>query len=176
MEISQFTYFQQVGGFDCKPVTGELTYGLERIAMHLQSIDNLYEIQWNEDISYGEIYLQNEQENSKYNFEHILVALSYSKISRTEDIKMLIKNKKYFSELDLYKENHYLLNNIVGAITDWMTKTKIKLEIFELFIDKKVSREWIIEIMNEIINENLEDSIDEVNEFIDDNNLENTAE
>jgi glycyl-tRNA synthetase alpha chain len=56
MEISQFTYFQQVGGFDCKPVTGELTYGLERIAMHLQSIDNLYEIQWNEDISYGEIY------------------------------------------------------------------------------------------------------------------------
>ena len=69
MEISQFTYFQQVGGIECKPVAGELTYGLERIAMHLQSVDNLYDIKWNEDITYGEIYLQNEEENSKYNFE-----------------------------------------------------------------------------------------------------------
>jgi len=69
MEISQFTYFQQVGGIECKPVSGELTYGLERIAMHLQSLDNLYEIKWNEEITYGEIYLQNEEENSKYNFE-----------------------------------------------------------------------------------------------------------
>ena len=69
MEISQFTYFQQVGGIECKPVSGELTYGLERIAMHLQSVDNLYEIKWNNDITYGEIYLQNEEENSKYNFE-----------------------------------------------------------------------------------------------------------
>ena len=69
MEISQFTYFQQVGGIECKPVSGELTYGLERIAMHLQSVDNLYHIKWNENITYGEIYLQNEEENSKYNFE-----------------------------------------------------------------------------------------------------------
>ena len=69
MEISQFTYFQQVGGIECKPVSGELTYGLERIAMHLQYVDNLYEIKWNNDITYGEIYLQNEEENSKYNFE-----------------------------------------------------------------------------------------------------------
>ncbi len=69
MEISQFTYFQQVGGIECKPVSGELTYGLERIAMHLQSVDSLYEIKWNNDITYGEIYLQNEEENSKYNFE-----------------------------------------------------------------------------------------------------------
>ena len=62
MEISQFTYFQQIGGIDCNPVSGELTYGLERIAMHLQSVDNLYDIKWNDDITYGEIYLQNEEE------------------------------------------------------------------------------------------------------------------
>ena len=54
MEISQFTYFQQVGGQECKPVSGELTYGLERIAMHLQSVDNLYDIKWNNEITYGE--------------------------------------------------------------------------------------------------------------------------
>ena len=69
MEISQFTYFQQVGGIECAPVTGELTYGLERIAMHLQSIDNLYDIKWNRYLTYGEIYMQNEKENSQYNFE-----------------------------------------------------------------------------------------------------------
>ena len=69
MEMSQFTYFQQMAGIDCKPVSGELTYGLERIAMHLQSVDNLYDLKWNNDITYGEIYLQNEEENSKYNFE-----------------------------------------------------------------------------------------------------------
>ena len=69
MEISQFTYFQQVGGIECAPVTGELTYGLERIAMHLQSIDNLYDIKWNKYLTYGEIYMQNEKENSQYNFE-----------------------------------------------------------------------------------------------------------
>lgn len=74
MEISQFTYFQQVGGLDCKPVTGELTYGLERIAMYLQNVDNMFDIVWAETpagkITYGNIFHQNEVEMSAYNFEH----------------------------------------------------------------------------------------------------------
>ena len=70
MKVSQFTYFQQVGGFDCKPVMGELTYGLERLAMYIQGIDNVYDLRWNsEGVKYGEVFLQNEQEFSAYNFE-----------------------------------------------------------------------------------------------------------
>lgn len=73
MEISQFTYFQQVGGIDCKPITGELTYGLERLAMYLQGVNNIYDIVWTSTpfgkITYGDLFLKNEQEMSKYNFE-----------------------------------------------------------------------------------------------------------
>jgi len=69
MEISQFTYFQQVGGLDCRPVTGEITYGLERIAMYIQGVNSMYDLRWNDDYSYGDIYHQNEVEMSKYNFE-----------------------------------------------------------------------------------------------------------
>ena len=68
MEITQFTYFQQVGGLEIRPVVLELTYGLERIAMYLQNKQSVYEIQWNETLTYGDIYLQNEIEQSKYNF------------------------------------------------------------------------------------------------------------
>ncbi|MCQ2958245.1 MAG: glycine--tRNA ligase subunit alpha [Candidatus Gastranaerophilales bacterium] len=70
MEVTQFTYFQQVGGVEIRPVALELTYGLERIAMYLQNKDSVYDIYWNKDIKYGEIYLQNEIEQSKYNFEY----------------------------------------------------------------------------------------------------------
>ena len=69
MEISQFTYFQQVGGLECRPVTGEITYGLERIAMYIQGVNSMYDLKWNDDYSYGDIYHQNEVEMSKYNFE-----------------------------------------------------------------------------------------------------------
>ena len=70
MEVSQFTYFQQVGGFDCKPVAGELTYGLERLAMYIQGVDNVYDLRFNDaGVSYGDVFLKNEQEMSKYNFE-----------------------------------------------------------------------------------------------------------
>jgi glycyl-tRNA synthetase alpha chain len=69
MEITQFTYFQQVGGIDVKPVSLEITYGLERIAMYLQGIDNLFEIEWCKGISYGEIHKQGELEFSKFNFD-----------------------------------------------------------------------------------------------------------
>ena len=69
MEVTQFTYFQQVGGVEIRPVALELTYGLERIAMYLQNKDSVYDIYWNNEIKYGEIYHQNEVEQSKYNFE-----------------------------------------------------------------------------------------------------------
>jgi glycyl-tRNA synthetase alpha chain len=70
MEVTQFTYFQQMGGFDCKPVAGELTYGLERLAMYIQGVDNVYDLAFNgAGVSYGEVFLKNEQEFSKYNFE-----------------------------------------------------------------------------------------------------------
>ena len=69
MEITQFTYFQQVGGIEVKPVLLELTYGLERIAMYLQNVNSVFDVMWNKEIKYGEIYLQNEIEQSTYNFE-----------------------------------------------------------------------------------------------------------
>lgn len=69
MEVSQFTYFQQVGGLSCKPVSGELTYGLERLAMYLQGVDSVFDLIWVDGVSYGDVFHQNEVEQSKYNFE-----------------------------------------------------------------------------------------------------------
>ena len=75
MEVSQFTYFQQVGGYDCDPVSGELTYGLERLAMYVQGVDHFQKLAWNEpgtprSQSYGDVYLAAERQFSAYNFEH----------------------------------------------------------------------------------------------------------
>jgi len=75
MEVSQFTYFQQVAGFDCAPVSGELTYGLERLAMYVQGVDNVYDLNFNgcegnEKVTYADVFLQAEEEYSRYNFEH----------------------------------------------------------------------------------------------------------
>jgi len=78
MQITQFTYFQQVGGLDCKPITGEITYGLERLAMYLQGVENVYDLVWTEweengrkrRLTYRDVYHQNEVEQSTYNFEH----------------------------------------------------------------------------------------------------------
>ncbi len=69
MEITQFTYFQQAGGIDLKPISGEITYGLERIAMYLQGVDNVYNLKWNDTVTYGDVHLQGEIEWSYYNFE-----------------------------------------------------------------------------------------------------------
>jgi glycyl-tRNA synthetase alpha chain len=69
MEITQFTYFQQCGGFDLKPVTVEITYGLERICMYLQDVDNVYNLQWAEGVSYGQVHHRDEVEFSRFNFE-----------------------------------------------------------------------------------------------------------
>ena len=95
MEITQFTYFQQVGGIDCKPVTGEITYGLERLAMYIQGVDNVFDLVWNRyGIKYGDIFLENEKQQSKYNFEklpHNKIIINFSEIE--DNCKMLIKEK-----------------------------------------------------------------------------------
>ena len=74
MEVTQFTYFQQVGGLECKPVMGEITYGTERLAMYLQGVDSVYDLVWSDQggrtVTYGDVYHQNEVEQSTYNFEH----------------------------------------------------------------------------------------------------------
>jgi glycyl-tRNA synthetase alpha chain len=89
MEVSQFTYFQQVGGLECYPVTGEITYGLERIAMYLQGVDNIYDLVWAHgpqgDVSYGDVFLQNEIEMSAYNFEHADVAFLFESFDQYEN-------------------------------------------------------------------------------------------
>jgi glycyl-tRNA synthetase alpha chain len=76
MEVTQFTYFQQVGGFDCKPVAGELTYGLERLAMYIQGVDRVYDLDFNgAGISYGDVFLENERQFSAFNFEQADTAM-----------------------------------------------------------------------------------------------------
>jgi len=75
MEVTQFTYFQEVGSIACKPVLGEITYGLERLAMYLQDKESVYDLVWTPGVSYGDVYHQNEVEQSKYNFEHANVGL-----------------------------------------------------------------------------------------------------
>lgn len=97
MEVTQFTYFQQVGGLECFPVSGEITYGLERIAMYLQGVDSLYDLVWTIDpngnpIKYGDVFHQNEVEQSTYNFEHANVDALFQNFDTYEvDCQKLIE-------------------------------------------------------------------------------------
>ena len=88
MEVTQFTYFQQVGGLDCRPVTGEITYGLERIAMYLQGVQSVYDLIWNKGpqgtVTYGDVFHQNEVEQSAYNFEQADTALLFEAFDNME--------------------------------------------------------------------------------------------
>ena len=70
MEVSQFTYFQQVGGIDLSPIPVEITYGLERLAMYIQNVENVYDLRWNDQVTYGDVHHQTEVEFSRYNFDH----------------------------------------------------------------------------------------------------------
>ena len=90
MEVTQFTYFQQVGGFDCNPVSGEITYGLERLAMYVQGVENVYDLNFNgregdDKVTYGDVFLQNEQEFSKYNFEAADTEMLFRHFKDAED-------------------------------------------------------------------------------------------
>lgn len=88
LEITQFTYFQQVGGLECKPVMGEITYGIERLAMSLQEINNMYDLVWSKTpdgiVTYGDVFHQNEVEMSKYNFEQANIELLFNQFNHYE--------------------------------------------------------------------------------------------
>jgi len=84
MEVTQFTYFQQVGGLDCKPVLGELTYGLERLAMYLQGKESVFDLVWVDGVTYGNVYHQNEVEQSRYNFELADTAMLFQHFGQFE--------------------------------------------------------------------------------------------
>jgi glycyl-tRNA synthetase alpha chain len=88
MEVTQFTYFQQVGGLECKPVTGEITYGLERIAMYLQGVKSIYDLVWTEGpqgtVTYGDVFHQNEVEQSHYNFEQADTDILFAQFNTAE--------------------------------------------------------------------------------------------
>jgi glycyl-tRNA synthetase alpha chain len=95
MEVSQFTYFQQVGGIECNPVSGELTYGLERLAMYVQGIENVYDLDWNgAGVNYGDIFLRSEREFSAYNFEYAdtAILLSHFEDAEQECRALITKN------------------------------------------------------------------------------------
>ena len=96
MEITQFTYFQQVGGLECTPVTGEITYGLERLAMYIQNVDSIYDLVWADGpmgtVTYGDVFHQNEVEQSTYNFEHADVDALFTQFDQCEkDSQKLIE-------------------------------------------------------------------------------------
>ena len=84
MEVTQFTYFQQVGGIDCRPITGEITYGLERLCMYLQGVANVFDLVYADGLKYGDVFHQNEVEQSAYNFEHSDVAFLLSAFAAHE--------------------------------------------------------------------------------------------
>ncbi|MFD2165803.1 glycine--tRNA ligase subunit alpha [Thalassotalea euphylliae] len=90
MEITQFTYFQQVGGLECAPVTGEITYGLERLAMYIQNVDSIYDLVWTDGpmgkVMYGDVFHQNEVEQSAYNFEHADVEDLFHQFDQCEKV------------------------------------------------------------------------------------------
>ncbi|WP_395374619.1 glycine--tRNA ligase subunit alpha [Marinicella sp. W31] len=119
MEITQFTYFQQVGGLECKPVMGEITYGLERLAMYLQQKNSVYDLLWtnsaNGPVTYGDVYHQNEVEQSTYNFEHANVDALFAAFAEAEKaclelIELVLPLPAYEKAL---KASHYF--NLLDA-------------------------------------------------------------
>jgi glycyl-tRNA synthetase alpha chain len=125
MEISQFTYFQQVGGLDCKPVLGEITYGLERLAMYLQGVDSVYDLVWTTTldgkiVKYGDIFHQNEVEQSKYNFEHSNTSWLFAQFDNYEnEAKRILENDLVLPgyELILNAAHTFNLLDARGAIS-----------------------------------------------------------
>jgi len=94
MEVTQFTYFQQVGGIACKPITGEITYGLERLAMYLQGVENVYDLEYTPGLKYGDVFHQNEVEQSTYNFEHSDVEFLLDAFGRYEKQAQLLMERE----------------------------------------------------------------------------------
>ena len=120
MEITQFTYFQQVGGLDCKPVLGEITYGLERLAMYLQGKDSIYDLVWTPGVTYGDVYRQNEIEQSRYNFELSNVELLFDLFKNFEqEAKRLIEAQCVLPAYEMVLKSSHAFNllDARGAIS-----------------------------------------------------------
>ncbi|MDY0291059.1 MAG: glycine--tRNA ligase subunit alpha [Desulfuromonadaceae bacterium] len=120
MEITQFTYFQQVGGIDLKPIPGEITYGCERIAMYLQGVDNVYDLEWVDGIKYGDIHHQTEVEFSKYNFEKADIDMLFKLFDmyEQESIKLAEKELVFPAYDFVMKASHaFNLLDARGAIS-----------------------------------------------------------
>ena len=114
MEVSQFTYFQQVGGLECYPVTGEITYGLERIAMYLQGVDSIYDLVWAHgpqgDVSYGDVFLQNEREMSSFNFEYADVDFLFSAFDQYEKDAQTLTEAKLLPAYEMVMKASHTFN------------------------------------------------------------------
>ena len=108
MEVSQFTYFQQVGGLSCKPISGELTYGLERLAIYLQGVDSVYDLIWTEGLTYGDVFHQNEVEQSKYNFEIADTEVLFRQFDEAEamNLKLIEENLPFPAYEQTMKASH----------------------------------------------------------------------
>ena len=108
MEVSQFTYFQQIGGLSCKPISGELTYGLERLAMYLQGVDSVYDLIWTEGLTYGDVFHQNEVEQSKYNFEIADTEVLFRQFDEAEamNLKLIEENLPFPAYEQTMKASH----------------------------------------------------------------------
>jgi glycyl-tRNA synthetase alpha chain len=125
MEVTQFTYFQQVGGLDCRPVSGEITYGLERIAMYLQGTESVYDLVWSRSagggvVTYGDVFLQNEVEQSTYNFEKADVATLFGLFDTCErlSIELMEANLPLPAYEQVLKASHtFNLLDARGAIS-----------------------------------------------------------
>jgi len=115
MEVSQFTYFQQIGGLPCKPVSGELTYGLERLAMYLQGVDSVFDLVWVEGVSYGDVFHQNEVEQSKYNFEIADTDVLFRQFDEAEVMneKLIEESLPYPAYEQVMKASHFF--NLLDA-------------------------------------------------------------
>ncbi|MFL2641297.1 MAG: glycine--tRNA ligase subunit alpha [Thermodesulfobacteriota bacterium] len=134
MEITQFTYFQQAGGFDLNPVTVEITYGTERIAMYLQEVDSVYDLQWSDEIKYHDIHHRTEYEFSKYNFEvaNIDMLKDFFKKSKEECIS-LIKNNLPLPAYDYCLKCSHIFNLLDARGSISVTeRARYILEIREL--------------------------------------------
>lgn len=165
MEVTQYTYFQSVGGQALKPVMGELTYGIERIAMYLQKVNSIYDLQWNDDLTYGDIYQKNENEFSHYNFEEANVSMWFRHFDDYEKEAIQLLDKKLplpaydfvmkashaFNMLDargvisVTERTGYItrIRNLACRIAEGYLKSReeINFPLLDRFKDAKVSQE-----------------------------------
>ena len=165
MEITQFTYFQQVGGLNCSPITGELTYGLERLAMYLQGVDSIYDLVWTKTpsgiVTYGDLFKQNEIEMSAYNFEHADINNLFSQFNHYESAcnnlialnlplpayEMMVKASHCFNLLDarraisVTERQNYILRvrKLARAIAEAYYSKRESLGFPRLKINKEIA-------------------------------------